>query len=171
MAPSQQVLGVRRAESGALASHIVKVLVADGDVILFRGLVFPVVYDRPFRSVTGHFVSMIANCPVGAGLLQSHPGGIVHIGSVGLILIPRLRGCVPFARGAELVIPRGVVGGQVVIGVAPVVERVVAYIDIVEPGAPCVSQAGVARQFAVLDIPWSRLAARGGAELQKPMIT
>src|SRR5580658_252266 len=129
-----------------------------------------VVDDRPFGSVTGYFVSVIADCYVGAVNQQRRRGGVVHIGRVRLILIPRLGGTVPSAIRLVLVIPSGVEGCQVVISVASVVQSVVADIDIVETISPGITQAGVAGEFAIF-APGGRLAARGDAKLEEPMIT
>src|SRR5580658_6451537 len=87
VAPAQQVLSVRRAIPRPLASHVVKVFVADADVVMRRDLILLVVDDRPFRSVTGHFVSVVADSSVSAVNQKRRRGGVVHIGRVGLILI------------------------------------------------------------------------------------
>jgi hypothetical protein len=62
--PTEKMLGIVRLEAGALAAHVVHVLVANGQVIVLREFLLNVVHDSPLGSKAPELRSGCAYAPL-----------------------------------------------------------------------------------------------------------
>src|SRR5208337_693890 len=95
VSPRKLILDISRLEAGPLASDVVKILVANRQVVRLVDFLLHVVDDRPFRGVTSHLLRRSANRAVGVEDEQGGRRRIVYIGCVLFVLVPALRRHVP----------------------------------------------------------------------------
>ena len=124
--------------------------------------------SSPVRRKAGKFGDRIAHRAVGIIDEERCREWIGDVGSILHVLIPGFLGHVPL-RLTELVIPRRVVRGQIVVIVFAVIDGVCADVDVVSALSPGITDAGIACKLRV-GSPRRRLTPCRQANLRGPVI-
>ena len=127
VSPPDQVFRVSRLKACPLAPHIIEELITNRDVIVRTDLMLQVVDDRVLRSEARKLRCRFTNRSVRIRLRYDGIGGIRYVWHILHPHVPIFGRVVPVF--ADYVIPRGIVGLQIVLSVVSTVGGIVMNVD------------------------------------------